>query len=77
MSEKQYEVVEVKGKQVKVSRLCCDCSHFRMWKPEERYCTVEKDVVNPLAAGCDKFKRRKGLNYLDFDKGKLEVFKIE
>lgn len=73
----EYEVVEVEGRQVKISRVCCDCRHFRMWKPKERYCTVKRDIVSPLTAGCDKFKRRKGLKYLDFDKGKLEASKIE
>jgi len=40
---------------------CCDCKHFRMWKPAAKYCTVTKTVVNPLAKGCQEYERRKNL----------------
>lgn len=40
---------------------CCDCRHFRMWKPEPEYCTLMKTTVKPLATGCPDFVRRKNL----------------
>ena len=42
---------------------CCDCKHFRMWKPKESYCTVKKEVVDPLAENEPCYVLRKGLRY--------------
>jgi len=43
---------------------CCNCRHFRMWKPEREYCTVKKTQVNPLKKGCSDYKERKGLRII-------------
>lgn len=40
---------------------CCICRHFRMWKPQPKYCTVKKEIVDPLQRGMPCFKLRKGL----------------
>ena len=44
-------------------KMCCDCKHFRMWKPQESYCTEKKTVVNPLYCNCPMFTLRKNLRY--------------
>jgi len=40
--------------------VCCICKHFRMWKPEKKYCTVKKIVVDPEGI-CNDYILRKGL----------------
>jgi hypothetical protein len=42
---------------------CCICSHFRMWKPQESYCTVKKTSVEPLKENEPCWKLRKGFNF--------------
>jgi hypothetical protein len=42
-------------------KLCCECRHFRMWKPQEMYCTVKKNVVDPLKRNEPCHIKRKGL----------------
>ena len=42
-------------------RCCCDCRHFRMWKPEPEYCTKKKTRVDPLKESEPCFKLRKAL----------------
>lgn len=39
---------------------CCMCRHFRMWKPQESYCTFKKTTVNPLKENEPCFTGRKG-----------------
>ena len=46
---------------VKKMKCCCDCKHFRMWKPQPEYCTVLKGKVDPLQQNKDCYKLRKGL----------------
>ncbi len=42
-------------------KCCCDCKHFRMWKPEPEYCTVKKSRVDPLKTCEACWVGRKGL----------------
>ena len=48
--------------------MCCDCSHFRMWKPQPEWCTEKKERVNPLNCNCPMFTRRKNLKYFGINK---------
>lgn len=53
-------------KRLKEYVTCCGCKHFRMWKPTEMYCTVKKEVVDPLHENQPCYIERKGLKWLDF-----------
>jgi hypothetical protein len=55
----QRECIEVNMKED--GKLCCECRHFRMWKPQEMYCTVKKNVVDPLKRNEPCHIKRKGL----------------
>jgi hypothetical protein len=42
--------------------VCCECKHFRMFKPIESYCTIKKQQVSPIGEPvCEKYDIRKGL----------------
>ena len=51
---------------MKTLKTCCDCVHFRMFKPKKMYCTIKKGCVNPLQELMDCYegrenKERKGV----------------
>ena len=52
------------------SENCCECKHFRMWKPQEEWCTVHKERVNPFGH-CRTFEILSRYN------GELSVFNKE
>jgi len=45
--------------------VCCDCGHFRMWKPEPEFCTVKKARVDPLKKRENCFILRRGLRFIN------------
>jgi len=47
-----------------ILKQCCICKHFRMWKPKECYCTLKKQIVDPLGKDKDCFILRKGLKII-------------
>lgn len=49
-------------------KTCCDCRHFRMWKPVKEYCTKKKAVVEPLKENEPCWILRKGLKFFEPDK---------
>jgi len=55
---------------MKILKQCCICKHFRMWKPQESYCTVHKQIVDPLEKDKDCFVLRKGLKFFEAPKFK-------
>jgi hypothetical protein len=46
---------------MELMKTCCDCSHFRMWKPIKQFCTIKKVEVEPFS-NCENYKLRRGLN---------------
>lgn len=56
---------------------CCECRHFRMWKPEPEFCTMKKVRVDPLAEGENRFILRRGLAYINWNqvREKMEINK--
>ena len=46
-------------------KTCCDCKHFRMFKPKLEYCTILKIHVDPLVNDKKCYELRKGLKLIN------------
>lgn len=55
------EKMSITGKPLKIMATCCECKHFRMWKPKKCWCTIKKVQVKPLDDTQPCFELRKNL----------------